>query len=64
MATTPPIYEHVYGFDIFDTIHNFFPEIMYDNDIFTNDMEMWFRYRLSVLLKRKKMFLRSSSSYF
>ena len=61
MATTPPIYEHVYGFDIFDTIHNFFPEIMYDNDIFTNDMEMWFRYRLSVLFPA--MYARQQNLY-
>jgi len=59
--SNPPVYEHVYGFDIFDTIHNFFPEIMYDTDLFTNDMETWFRYRLSVLFPA--MYTRQQNLY-
>lgn len=42
-------YEHLYGFDLLDTLHNFFPEIMYDDTLFIGEMENWMRYRMSVL---------------
>jgi hypothetical protein len=41
-------YEHVYGFELFDTIHNFFPEIMYDEQLFASDIDNWLRYRMSL----------------
>jgi len=47
MAFNPNSYEHIYGFDLFDTIHNFFPEIMYDDNMFTGELENWIRYRIS-----------------
>lgn len=47
MAFNPTTYEHIYGFELFDTVHNFFPEIMYDEELFTSDLENWIRYRIS-----------------
>ena len=47
MAFNPVSFEHVYGFELFDTIHNFFPEIMYDEDLFTSESENWMRHRMS-----------------
>lgn len=47
MAFNPNSYEHIYGFDLFDTIHNFFPEMIYDEDIFTSETENWVRYRMN-----------------
>lgn len=49
MAFNPTRYETLYGFDILDTFHNFFPEIMYDDTLFHGDMENWVRHRISVL---------------
>lgn len=48
MAFNPNTYEHVYGFELFDTVHNFFPEIMYDDSLFTDELDNWLRYRMSV----------------
>jgi len=48
MAFNPNNYEHVYGFELFDTVHNFFPEIMYDDSLFTDEIDNWLRYRMSV----------------
>ena len=48
MAFNPQTFEHVYGFDIFDTIHNFFPEIIYDDTLFMSDMQNWMRHRMTV----------------
>ena len=47
MAFNPSAFEHVYGFDMFDTIHNFFPEILYDEELFSGELENWMRFRLS-----------------
>lgn len=42
-------YETIYGFDTLDVLHNFFPEVLYDANIFQNEMLSWMRYRLGVL---------------
>jgi hypothetical protein len=47
MTFNPSNYEHVYGFELLDTIHNLFPEIMYDDELFSNEMETYLRYRMS-----------------
>lgn len=49
MAYNPSSYETVYGFDALDTVHNYFPEIMYDDGIFNNEILHWMRYRLQTL---------------
>ena len=42
-------YETLYGFDALDTFHNFFPEIMYDDTMFDNEILHWMRYRMNSL---------------
>ena len=42
-------YETIYGFDSLDTFHNFFPEMMYDDELFNNEMVSWMRHRLNTL---------------
>jgi hypothetical protein len=49
MAFNPNSYEHVYGFDLFDTVHNFFPEVMYDDSLFVDELQNWLRFRMSSL---------------
>ena len=49
MAYNPSTYETVYGFDTLDTFHNYFPELMYDDTIFRNEILHWMRYRLQTL---------------
>jgi hypothetical protein len=49
MTFNPHSYEHIYGFELFDTVHNFFPEILYDDTLFSNDLENWVRYRMGML---------------
>ena len=44
MAYNPSTYETVYGFDTLDTFHNYFPELMYDDTIFRNEILHWMRY--------------------
>ena len=61
MAFNPSSFEHVYGFDIFDTMHNFFPEVLYDEELFTGDVENWMRYRMSVFFPG--MFARQQNTY-
>ena len=61
MAFNPNVYEHIYGFDIFDTIHNFFPEIMYDETLFVGDMNNWMRHRMNILFPA--MYSRNQNLY-
>ena len=42
-------YEQIYGHEMFDTIHNFFPEIMYDDSMFAGEINNWLRHRMNVL---------------
>jgi hypothetical protein len=47
MTFNPNNYEHIYGWDLFDTFHNFFPEILYDEELFASETENYMRYRMS-----------------
>ena len=47
MTFNPSNFEHVYGFEMLDTIHNLFPEIMYDEELFSGEMETYVRFRMS-----------------
>ena len=42
-------YEQIYGHEMFDTIHNFFPEIMYDDSMFGGEINNWLRYRMNMV---------------
>ena len=42
-------FERVYGFELLDDVHNFFPELMYDNEIFNNEMAAYMRHRVRTL---------------
>ena len=61
MAFNPQAFESVYGFEMLDTLHNFFPEIMYDDTIFSSASARWMRYRLETLFPR--VYVRQSSIY-
>lgn len=49
MAFNPRSYETVYGFSLLDELHNFFPEIMYDEALFTSPTLMYMRHRMRTL---------------
>ena len=42
-------YEHIYGSTLFDELHNFFPELMYDEHIFSTEPYIWMRHRMHTL---------------
>lgn len=42
-------YTFMYGFSLLDDLHNFFPEILYDNTLFPEPRFEWFRHRASTL---------------
>jgi RING-H2 zinc finger domain len=44
-----PAYETVYGFDTLDTLHNFFPEMIYDETLFNSEILAWMRHRIQQL---------------
>jgi hypothetical protein len=54
-------YETVYGFDVLDTFHNFFPEMMYDDMIFHNEALAWMRARVNALFPT--VFTRQQNMY-
>jgi hypothetical protein len=47
-----PSFDYAYGFDFLDEVHNFFPEFLYDDELFDNDMTGFFRYRVAALFPR------------
>ena len=49
MAINPRMYETKYGFDVLDTFHNFFPEMMYDTQLFPSNTFHWMRHRIATL---------------
>jgi hypothetical protein len=49
MAYNPQSYETVYGFSTLDELHNFMPEVLYDDAMFPNEMLAYFRHRISQL---------------
>lgn len=42
-------YTYMYGFSLLDDLHNFFPEILYDDTLFPEQRFGWFRHRTSTL---------------
>ena len=44
-----PRFEHAYGFSFLDELHNFFPELLYDNHIFDHAPINWMRHRMQTL---------------
>ena len=53
-------YETQYGFGILDELHNFMPEILYDELMFPNEMLAYFRHRISTLFPQ---YIRQKSLY-
>ena len=49
MTYNPQQYETVYGFSTLDELHNFMPELLYDETMFPNEMVAYFRHRMSLL---------------
>lgn len=49
-STYAPVYEHRYGFDLLDQLHNFFPELLYDARMFAqHELIQWVRHRIRTL---------------
>jgi len=61
MAFNPAHYESIYGFDTLDTFHNFFPELMYDDELFSDTMATWMRWRMNRLFPT--VFVRQQNMY-
>jgi hypothetical protein len=53
-------YETIYGFGTLDELHNFMPEILYDDVMFPNEMLAYFRHRISTLFPQ---YIRQKSLY-
>lgn len=49
MAFNPQMFESVYGFSVLDEVHNFFPELLYDDAIFPSTIMQWMRHRVTTL---------------
>jgi len=52
MTYNPQQYETVYGFSTLDELHNFMPEVLYDETMFQNEMLAYFRYRIANLFQQ------------
>jgi len=61
MAYNPRGYDSIYGFDSLDFFHNFFPEMMYDAEAFSDPTLRWMRDRISTLVPTP--YLRQRSLY-
>jgi hypothetical protein len=57
---TPTGFETVYGFEPLDTLHNFFPEMMYDDTLFNQEWMAWMRSRTQSLFPS---FVREQNKY-
>ena len=51
----------MYGFSLLDDLHNFFPEILYDETLFPDQHFGWFRHRTSMLFP--SIFSRQMNTY-
>jgi Ring finger domain len=51
MTYNPQQYETVYGFSMLDELHNFMPELLYDETMFPNEMVAYFRHRMGHLFQ-------------
>ena len=52
LPTNPPVsssYEYIYGFNLLDDLHNFYPELIYDESLFNFMPIAWFQHRTSQL---------------
>jgi hypothetical protein len=49
MAYNQRSFETIYGFSILDELHNFFPELLYDNRLFHSEIIRWMRSRINHL---------------
>lgn len=49
MAYNSYAFETVYGFSLLDEIHNFFPELLYDDTLFNSESMSWMRFRVNRL---------------
>lgn len=49
MAFNPHSFETAYGFSLLDELHNFFPELLYDNELFPTENIAWMRHRIRTL---------------
>jgi len=56
----PAGFETVYGFELLDTLHNFFPEMMYDDTLFNQESLAWMRSRAASLFPS---FVREQNKY-
>lgn len=54
-------YVHMYGFGLLDDLHNFFPEILYDETLFPDQRFGWFRHRTTTLFP--SIFTRQMNMY-
>jgi hypothetical protein len=45
----PSAFETVYGFQLLDTLHNFFPELMYSDLFHSSNMMRWMQHRVETL---------------
>ena len=54
-------YTYMYGFSLLDDLHNFFPEILYDETLFPDQRFGWFRHRTSTLFP--SIFSRQINTY-
>jgi len=60
MAFSQTSYQNIYGFHILDELHNFFPELLYDEQLFTHDMFAYMRFRCRSLFPE---YLRQQNIY-
>jgi hypothetical protein len=61
------MYEPVYGFSLMDELHNFFPELLYDDALFGSETMSWMRHRVQSLfphayVRQQNMYMMYSAS--
>jgi hypothetical protein len=61
MAYNPHRFETLYGFSLLDEVHNFFPELLYDDNLFPSLTMRWMRHRVSTLFPQE--FIRNRNLY-
>ena len=61
MAFNPNGYQTMYGFSTLDELHNFFPELLYDDQLFPHETLLWARHRIRTLFPN--VFVRQQNLY-
>ena len=61
MAFNPTGYQTLYGFSMLDELHNFFPEVLYDDQTFPQEPWLWMRHRIRTLFPH--VFVRQQNLY-